>query len=467
MRIIISIFITSFISLLLQAQENMSLEACIEYAKNHTVLSKIAESNHEIARSEWELYQIDRLPQIRLNGSLPNYSSAFREVIQPDGNVLFSPVRNHNAYIGLAITQEVALTGGQLMANIDLQRYDDLALKQHQYFAQPFRLSYYQPFFQPNQRKWDQRIFPLKRNLAKQQQQQSMREIELTSLDYFFALLIAQNDLAIAKEQLAVSEQLYLIAQRRHDLGHLSKGDLLQLEVQKLSVEQTIEGLLQREQAANMRLALFLNAKSTSDIRLETPNVPPDFDLSLEEVQRRRNETDPRLSNLDIATLEAQKQQALVKASSGWQAGLMASVGWSQSAEEFNEALNQSKIQQSIELQFSIPLVDWGVQKERRKQAALALEIIEQKRKWTQLESNNELAIEYDNYLQLKSALENALKIEALTKERYEIVKTQFLKEKISITELNIATSEMENTRSEYLQLLQRIWRSYLILRNV
>ncbi len=446
------------------AQNTWTLSQTLDLAKRQALASRVAADDRQIADSEWKIFQKANLPRLSLNGNLPNFSSAFQEVIQPDGNVLFSPVRNNNSYLGLRLSQNLPMTGGVLLADVEFQRYDDLALKEHQYFAQPFRLSYYQPFFQSNEAKWNKKLAPLQKELAYKQYRNSQNLVAQVAADRFFTVLLQQQLLQMAQDQLSVTQQLYTIAEKRYSLGHLSKSNLLQLEVQELSAKQNIRQLQQNSRRAEQQLLVFLDASDQKKLSLLSPPVPPQVDQDLERIQSKALLNDPILEELRLNLMQTQKRRADLKSEAGWQAGLYASVGWSKSSESFNEVIDQPKLQQSLELRFSLPLVDWGTQKQRSKQVDLAQSKLEKQIAFRQKEIRNEVALILENYRQLKTALEVAQKIESLATERYEIVKQQFILEKINLTELTIATTEKEANQTAYLNLLQETWSSYLQL---
>ncbi|MEO0779759.1 MAG: hypothetical protein AAF146_24585, partial [Bacteroidota bacterium] len=115
-RIALLLFCSS-IPLLTRAQDQWTLSAVLQLAQRRTLSVRLADQNRRIAERDWQQFRRSNRPRIRLNGSLPNFSSAFREVTQPDGSIQFNPVRNNNSFLGLQVEQNIPLTGGILQAD--------------------------------------------------------------------------------------------------------------------------------------------------------------------------------------------------------------------------------------------------------------------------------------------------------------------------------------------------------------
>ncbi len=449
------------------AQTTWTLEELIDVARKQALALRLAEADRHIAESDWQQFRRTNLPRVRLNGSLPNFSSAFQEITQPDGSIQFSPVRNNNSFLGLQVQQNVPLTGGILQADFAFQRFDDFAEDRQQYFVQPFSLTYFQPFFQSNPQKWNKRIAPLQKEWAEKNYLDQRNQVDQFASEHFFNVLLQQQGLQIIEDQHKVAKQLYTIAQERYKLGHITKSDLLQLEIQTINTEQNIQNRQLEVSQAKERMQVFLQNTPSLNKDLVIPATPPSLSQEAATFTAAAIRRDPQLCDLEIQLLQNRQSAQDLRSQQGWQAGLLASAGWSKSGEQLADAISQPKLQQQVALTFSIPIVDWGDYKQEKKQTEHLKSKIEQqiafRRQEVQLAMQQTLA----QYTQLQQALQTAQRMEALASERFQIVKEQFIHEKISLIELNIATTEKEQAQTQYLSLLRDCWQSYLSLQGV
>ncbi|MEO1409982.1 MAG: TolC family protein [Bacteroidota bacterium] len=465
-RIALLLFCSS-IPLLTRAQDQWTLSAVLQLAQRRTLSVRLADQNRRIAERDWQQFRRSNRPRIRLNGSLPNFSSAFREVTQPDGSIQFNPVRNNNSFLGLQVEQNIPLTGGILQADFAFQRFDDFAERSQQYFVQPFSLTYFQPFFRSNPQKWDRQIAPRQRALAEQQYRSQRNDADQLASGHYFNVLIQEQRLNIARDQQEVAQQLLRIAQKRYELGQLTKSDLLQLDIQSLQAEQNIQTRELAFRQARENLELFLQKPTDGQRSLHRPELPPVLAAEVEPLVRAALQRDPQLAELEIQLLQNRQRRRDLRSERGWQAGLLASMGWSKSGEQLGEALNAPKLQQQVSLSFALPLVDWGDYRQERRQLEDRGAQIEQRLTFRQQELQLATTQALAQYHQLRAALATAQRTEQLTSERFRIVKEQFLHDKISLIELTAATTEKEQAQVQYLTLLRDCWQRYLSLNGV
>ena len=89
-------------------------------------------------------YQAGYRPQLGLQGTLPNFNRAILPVVQPDGTTAFQTVRYNNSLLALNLSQNIGLTGGQVVAGTQVQRFDDFISRGRQRVLEErnaFRLS--------------------------------------------------------------------------------------------------------------------------------------------------------------------------------------------------------------------------------------------------------------------------------------------------------------------------------------
>ena len=130
MKYLIFLFFT-LNALILRGQETkqLTLPQVVGMAKAQSITARQAATTKETRYWEYRTFQSNYKPQLTLNSNLPAFTRTFSEIIQPDGTILFQPIRNNNSSMGLELSQNITQTGGLLYATSRLQRFDDFDRK--------------------------------------------------------------------------------------------------------------------------------------------------------------------------------------------------------------------------------------------------------------------------------------------------------------------------------------------------
>ena len=99
-----------------QTGGQLTLAEVVQLAKNQSIAARQVATTKETRYWEFRTFQSNYKPQLLLDGRLPAFSRSFQEVIQPDGTVLFQPIRYNNSSLGVSLEQNIARTGGTIYA---------------------------------------------------------------------------------------------------------------------------------------------------------------------------------------------------------------------------------------------------------------------------------------------------------------------------------------------------------------
>ncbi len=80
-----------------------------------------------------------------------------------------------------------------------------------------------QPIFAANTAKWNRRIEPVRYREAKARFMTASEQVALSTINYYFTLLLARENVASARQNLANAEKLYAVAQEKRSMGQISK----------------------------------------------------------------------------------------------------------------------------------------------------------------------------------------------------------------------------------------------------
>ena len=198
----------------------------------------------------------------------------------------------------------------------------------------------------------------------------------MTTTTYFFGLLQAQIDTKIAMTNLKNYDTLYHIAKGRYQLGKIAENDLLQLELNFLKAQAAVENASLAVDNALFRIKSYLRIKDTTGILLIPPADITFFKIDpIMAVQQANRNTSTAL-DFQRRLLEAARDVNKARMDGRFDANLTAVFGLTQSAPNIQEAYIKPLEQQEVGLQFTVPIVDWGVARGKIKMAQSQQEIV-------------------------------------------------------------------------------------------
>jgi len=443
----------------------LTLQQVVQMAKDKSIASQQAITSRETHFWEYRTYQSNYKPQLSLNGILPGYNKTYLQVVQPNGTIEFQPVHNNNSSLNLSFSQSIAKTGGTIYGTSQLQRFDDFDRKNTLYNSIPYAIGYSQPLFQFNSLKWDKNIEPLKYNESKQAFTEDMEQIAVTASGYFFDLLLAQVNLIAAETNLGNTQKILAIANEKFDLGKISKNEILQLQLELLKSEKAV-GIAKRDmEIATLNIKAYTGMQGNSKIALNVPNGEINMQLSTDKVleEAYANRSDAIAFVRRIA--EAKRDVAKAKANSGVNASLIANLGFSKSAPTVNKVYRSPQDQQLVQLQFDIPVLDWGRQKSRTKTAEANLKLTQYSVEQDKQNFTQEIVTQVTLFQMMKDQVTLSAHADSIATEKYSIAKDRYVLGNLSITDLGIAFEEKDQAKRDYVTALRDLWSAYYELR--
>ena len=445
----------------------LSLPQLVSQAQGQSIAARQAKTTMDTRYWEWRAFQSALRPQLLLLGNLPDFTRDFREVVQPDGTVEFQSVTVNNSGLRLGLSQSIAATGGELFASTVVQRFDDFDRNKAIYNGQPFAVGFTQPLFGYNELKWDKQIEPLRYQESQQLYRQRREEIAVEATGLYFDLLLAQVNLELAQGNLSSNDTIFKIALERETLGQLSRNDLLQLQLSVLNARKDVASARQGLEAAQLRLRAYVGIKEQQALNLEVPADIPALKVEEGRALELAWANRPEVTGFKRQRLEAEQAVARARGETGIAATLSASFGLSNRAARFDEIYRQPQDYESVQLQFSIPIIDWGRASSRRATARANQEFAEASVEQDQANFEQEVRTQVKLYNMLREQLQLSYDADQIAGERYRIAKGRFLLSGLSITDLNLALQEKDFARRDYIQALRSFWLAYYNLRSL
>ncbi|MGB3182742.1 MAG: TolC family protein [Cyclobacteriaceae bacterium] len=442
-----------------------TLKQLIRIARENSIASRRAETILENNYWQFRSYRAGFFPQLSLSGTLPDFNRSVTQVPQNDGTFDFLPVSQNISELNLSLSQAIGLTGGEVFLTSNLQRFDNFETDTAYYSGRPVIVGLRQPIFSYNSLSWARKIEPIRYEESKREYAENLEQISVNTSERFFNVLLAQVSLAIADKNLANNDTLFQIAQGRYRLGTIAENDLLQLELQLLKSRQDVAQAKVDLETSTLAIRRYVGLTSGSPMALALPEEIPDFivdeKMALEEAQQNRQEA----LAFKRRALEAERDVARARGENGFNADVFATFGLSNRAGDVPGIYDQPLDQQSVRIGFDIPLIDWGRTKAIVQTAEANLKLTQYTVEQDKLNFEQEIYTQVQQLQLLREQVKVSALADEIAQKRYEITKNRFLIGKIDITNLNIALSEKDNAKRQYIQALRSFWQAYYQMR--
>ncbi|RRB02519.1 TolC family protein [Larkinella rosea] len=463
-NIFLFILLLSASSTVAQPQQ-FTLEDVVQLAKAQSISGKQAATQKQTSYWQYRTFQAGFKPQLSLNGSLPNFQRSFTQVTQPDGTISFQPISNNNSILNLALTQNIALTGGSVFVQKQIQRFDDFQRNNRLYNGIPFAFGITQPLFQFNAMKWDRKIEPLKYEESTQFYIESMEKVTVLATGYYFDLLVAQVNLQIAEKNLSNNDTLYKIAQHKLELGKISQNDILQLQMSVLTAKKEFASARQNAEIASLSLRSYMGYRDDRKLELVVPSRINELTINVENAIKEAFSNRSDAIAFRRRALEAQRDVDKARKDNGLNATLQAAFGLSNRGANLGDIYIRPQDREYLEIQFVLPIMTWGRAQARTETAKANQQLT------TQAVEQDKLTFEQAIYTQvtLLQMLQQQVKLTAeadgIGQQRYQIAQNRFILSDLSVTDLGIAMQEKDRARRDAILALRDYWTAFYTIR--
>ena len=473
-----TIFISAllFISLSSQTQDEIkqfTLDDAIEMAKQQSPDALLAKHEFRVKYWQYKSFKASYLPSLVLRGYVPSYEKSINKYQEKEGDV-FRLTNINNVSAGLTLNQKIGFTGGDISLNSDLAMINNFlpatdstaAFTATEYTTTLINVALRQPLVRYNKYKWERRIEPMLYKEAKKVYLEAMEEVSTAATNHFFNLLIAQIEERIALINEANYDTLFRIAKGRYELGRIAENELLQLELQYLRAGSDVKNEELQFEDQMFKFKSFLRIQDNVTIELIEPsNIKPfTVNPSIALQEARYNSSEALSFNRQL--IEAQSLVAEAKYDGRFNAELYAVYGLSNFESNFQALSAKPQDVQTVELGITVPILDWGVAKGRLKMAESNQEIVRTNVEQQQIDFDQKVFLLVAQFNMQYDQVIIAAKSDTVGQKRYDITKARYMIGKISITDLNIAQTEADNSKKSYYNTLWRYWRYYYDLRK-
>lgn len=449
-----------------ESSKSLSLQEIIDLALKQSPQAKVAATTYGNKYWIFKTYKSDYKPQLRLNGTLPEFTRSYENVAQNDGSYAYRLRQSSTSSVNLNMMQNIGLTGGQFYVGSTLDRLDLFGtVNSTSYLSSPFVLGFNQSIFGYNNLKWRKKIEPLKYEEAQKAYNEDMENVVITATNLFFNLLMAQNMVEIQGKNLSNNDTLYKISLGRYNLGKIAENELLQMELSVMNAQNNLAQAKLDVELGTLQLKTFLKLSGNEDLTLESPTLLPNFEvnevLALESAMNNRQQ----IVSYKRQRLEAEREVAQARGER-FNLNLNASYGLTQSSAVISNVYSKPLEQQRLRFGVDIPIVDWGRANAKIQTAIANRELINLQMEQAEQNFKQEVILAVKQLQMYRQKLVVALKADSITQKRYDITIKRYLIGKIGIIDLNMAITDKNQTKQDYILALKNYWNAYFELRR-
>jgi outer membrane protein TolC len=437
----------------------------VDLALQQSPTSKNAGNQRENAFWNFRNFKTSFRPSLSLNGNLPDFSSTNTPVTQPDGSVIFQNINYSQSSTRLSLNQEIAATGTTIYAASNLVRVDDFERHTVAYNSSPFMIGLNQPIFGFNNKRWTQKIEPLRWEESQKKFDEQLEQISYSATQLFFDLLSIQTDVDLSQSNLKNSLSNLEIAKENKKLGKISENDFDRINLSVYTAKKALNRATMELKIAEFNLKSYIGSDQSESVQLimplQIPQLTIDVQKALEQAHANRKE-DPQLRR---ELLEAERNKTQAKRNNGLTANLNVVYGLTNTGDRIGQLLDHPETQKMVQLSFNIPVLDWGRSASQVKIAESRNELVKYEVDQQSQQFEREVIVQVEQFMLLYEQIETSQQADKVAENGYQIALKQYQNGNLSITNLNIALQEREQSRRDYINSLASFWKAYYKIR--
>jgi outer membrane protein TolC len=386
-------------------------------------------------------------------------------VTQPDGSIEFKQVAYLSNSSNLSLNQYIPLTGTQIYASTTFARVQDYNNNSTTFSGSPFSIGFTQPIFAYNWMKWSKKTEPMIYDESQKNFIQTIEGIAYTATSYFFNYLRIQTNFNLAKSSFDNSSDNLKIARIKKKLGQISENDFSRIELSVLNAQKSMNSAKMDLKNADFSLKSYIGLDQKENIELQMPLLITLFDIDAQKALKEARENRSEQIYYERRLISAESQLTQAKRSSGLSATISGNYGLTNSAETFPGIYNEPLQQRMFQLTFSLPILDWGKAASSVKMAESNRDLVSFDVKQSFEDFDRGVIVQVEQFGLLKDQLKTAEEADRVAANGYIIALKKFQNGEITITDMNIASSERVTAKLDYINSLATYWLAYYRLR--
>jgi len=443
----------------------LSLEDVIDMAITQSSAIKYVQNTNVNYYWRYRNYKTQFRPQLVFNSDLPDYRHTTQPITQPDGSIEFKQVSNLAASANLSLNQSIPMLGTYIYASTSAYGIRNLNQSSTSFSGTPFVIGFSQPLFGYNWMKWYKKTEPMVYDEAQKRFVEDIEQISLNATYRYFTFLSVQTNYTLAENNLKNSMDNLKISQTKKELGQISENDYSRIELSVLNAQKSLNQARMELKNADFELRTYIGLKEESELELIIPLNMTLFDINPDLALTKAKENRKETTYYQRRLINADRELAQAKSTTGVSATLRGSFGLSNSSDEFLGVYEDPQKDRTLRVSLSVPILDWG-------RSASTVKLAETERDLTIFdvnkdidEFNREIIVQVEQFSLLKDQLKTANEADKVAGNGYLIALRKFQNGELSITDLNIALQERDKAKRDYIYSIRAYWVAYYQLR--
>ena len=449
-------------------RQTLTLQEAIQLAQQQGPQAQMARSTRDAAHYHDNAFNAGLKPQLFLQGNAVNVNHGINAITLPDGSTQFIGQAQNQSLMSLGFSQRLPLTGGTVQVESRLSRLDLYGDKRTTlYQSSPVVVSLQQDIFKPNALMWEERVQTLNASVAERGYLEAREDVARTTADAFFNLYAQQMALANAAFNAAVNDTLYTLNKGRYEVGKIGENDLLKSELALLRARAAVDDAKLNRDRAEAALRRIIAYPTDRPLAIVTPDSIPvvDADPDVAVTQALKNSSAMQQNELDNTTTKRGIAQA--KSNNRFNASVVASAGFNQTAPTFGPAYQSPLGAQTLTVGVNLPMLQWGKGRADVQEATAFADraAANNRMRHDQLEEDARFAA-----LGLQQAQRNvvlAAKADTVAAKQFEVARNRYIIGKIQNDALYLAQGEKDSAVLANVQALRNYWMSFYLLRRL
>ncbi|MCM1109066.1 MAG: TolC family protein [Clostridium sp.] len=446
---------------------SLTLEKAIDVAIDSSLNSLLAQNKYLAGYWQYRSYQAERLPSLNFTTTPIQYYQNFVKRYDSQQNIdVYKQQKNIYSSAGLQARQNVVWTGGVLSLETDLDYLRSFGLdKSTQFSSVPVRLRYSQALFGYNAFKWSKRIEPVEYERAQKELVYAFEEISGVAIRYFFNQALNQMLYDMSRDNVARCDTAYQIGLERHRIGNITQADLLTLKLNAINARNSMENTRMNLDKSTFALASFLRYAPDTQFDITLPTRLPAIIVPTDKALAYAHEGNPKMQELALSLLKAQQNLDRVE-KSRFTSSVSLSVGFNQAAERFKDVYHEPLRQDAVSISFSVPLMDWGVEKGKVNMAKSNLNTAVISKKQAEEAFDQEVVLAVRDFNMRNAQIASAAEACKVAELAYEATYQRYLIGKADVNTLSMALSRRNEAQSGYINTLSAYWTGFYEIRK-
>ena len=446
----------------------LTLQDAIQMAQQQGAFAQVARSVRDAARWRDDAFNARLLPQLFLTGNAANLNHGINPITLPDGSTQFISQSQNQSSLALGFSQQIPLTGGTIAVGSQLSRIDQFGTVSSQFYqTTPVVVTLQQDLFRPREIVWNKRVQSLSATVAERGYLEAREDVAGNTADAFFNLYAQEVALLNASKNVAVNDTLFTLNKGRFEVGKIGENDLLKSELALLRARAAVDDARLARDRADAALRRVIAYPGGAALSIAAPDQIPIVDADPDVAVRSALANSSAVQQNELDDVGAKRGIAEAKANNRFNASILASAGFNQTAPAFGQSYQSPLGKQTLVVGVNLPILQWGAGRADVEQA---------KAVDTRVAASNRIrrdALAEDarfSALQLQQAQRNVLisaKADTVAGKQFEVARNRYTTGKISNDALYLAQGEKDAAVLANVQALRNYWTSYYHLRRV